>query len=584
MKHIYSFLLLSCAAVAVSAAPMSRHFQIKKGVKRQVVETPVTLPATDITSEGFTANWNKVAVAETYSVLVYEPSVATTAGDYTILHETFDLVSEGTTVEPYFPDDATVELSDYDWTFTPDWQGYWPVFAQGKVSGIIYSPYTDLVNDGGKFTVTIEVEGWSGAQVVLKSSGETDETVTFDLTHDGINTFTHTFTNGCHDTFLTYTDNGILNDPEGAYTDKYDFLDEITITQNLKPGDQILRLVATAETGNTSKSFLTLPYRYGATNLAYDVQANKVTFGPDYPEDWYDYEVEYSPYSSLEYVTLLDGENPKDPDQPGTGVDDDDDTFPVADGNKLYVGNYLEPTTQDIEEGTWWIRAPYQWYTRYSASQIIYTAEMLKGLKAGDLITEIAFKYEDQGAFAHLSADLRLVAQNSDATQFDPKPDTNKYPWIEYNSADASLVEYEAFLYSMETEEIVIPLATPLVYDGKSIVLTCWSESFGDEIQSVASIVNYCDTRNTQVYGSDTQTFETIYETGYNQDYMTPEKFVPVARFTFNRTSGIGSVTVGENEAADAVYYDLQGRRVANPAAGFYIRRTAEGAEKVLVK
>ena len=126
--------------------------------------------------------------------------------------------------------------------------------------------------------------------------------------------------------------------------------------------------------------------------------------------------------------------------------------------------------------------------------------------------------------------------------------------------------------------------ATPLVDDGKSIVLTCWSESFGDEIQSVASIVNYCDTRNTQVYGSDTQTFETIYETGYNQDYMTPEKFVPVARFTFNRTSGIGSVTVGESEAADAVYYDLQGRRVANPAAGFYIRRTAEGAEKVLVK
>ncbi|MDE5785437.1 MAG: hypothetical protein K2H98_02800 [Duncaniella sp.] len=582
MKHLYSFLLLSCAAVAVSAAPVPRHLQIKKGVKRNVVETPVTLPATDITAEGFTANWKAVPGTETYSVLVYEPATAKVAGNYTILHETFDLVSAGTTVEPYFPDEAYVNLSDYDWTFTPDWQGFWPVFAQGKVSGMIYSPYIDLTNDGGKFTVTFDVEGQGGAMVMLTSYGDNDskEAVEFVLTQTGTNTFTHTFTNGCHDTFLTFVDYGILDDPEGNYTDKFDFLDEITVTQELKAGDLALRLVGTAETARTSQSFATLPYRYGATQLAYDVQANVVIPGPDYPYDDTDYDVERSLYSPLEYVTLLDNENPgPGPDDPGTGDDDD----PIVNGNTLYVGNYENPTNQDIEEGTWWIRSPFQWYTRYSASQIIYTAEMLKGLKAGDVITEVAFKYQDQGCFAFLTADLRIVAQNSEMTQFDPKPDTDKYPWIEFDSSKATLLEYSAELFYMTDEEIVFVLGEPLVYDGNSVVLTCWSENHGDEAQGVASFVKYGTTRNTQVFGSDSETFETVYETGYNYPYQTPEKFVPVAKFTIDRLSGINTVTVGEADA-EAVYYDLQGRRVSAPSAGLYIRRTAEGAEKVIVK
>lgn len=560
---------------------MPRHLQVKRGVKRNVVATPVALPATDITTEGFTANWQAVPGTETYTVLVWEPATVKAAGEYTLLHETFDLVSEGSTIDPYFPDEVFVNLSDYDWTFTPDWQGWWPVFAQGKVSGIIYSPFIDLTNNGGKFTVTIDVEGQAGAQVVLTSDGDngSKETVKFDLTQTGTNTFTHTFTNGCHDTFLTFVDNGILDDPEGNYTDKYDFLDEITVTQELKPGDLALRLVAAAEPRKNSQSFVTLPYRYGATQLAYDVQANVVIPGPDYPEDENDYEVERSAYSQLEYVTLLDNENPNNPDDPGTGDDDD----PVVDGNKLYVGNYLEPTSKDIEDGTVWVRAPYNFNYKYSGSQIIYTPEMLKGLKAGDVITEIAFKYQDQGSFVQVLSDLRLVAQNSDAICFDPKPDTDKYPWIEYDAADATLVQYEAELYYMLDEEIVIELAEPFVYDGKSIVLTCWAENYGDEAWSTASIVKYGSERNTQVFGSDSKTFETVYESGYNEPYQTPEKFVPVARFTFNRTSGIGSVTVGETPA-DAVYYDLQGRRVINPAAGFYIRHTADGAEKVLVK
>lgn len=581
MKKLYLLLLLAATVLNVSAAGMSRSFRVKSGAQRLAVSAPVTLPATDITEEGFTANWKAVPGTETYSVLVYEPAVVPTSGTYTILEESFNLVNQGTTIEPYFPDDILVELSDYDWTYTPDWQGYWPVFARGMVSGIIYSPYVDLVNDGGKFTVTMNVVGTAGGQVVLTSTGanDTKEKVTFDLTQNGTNTFTHTFTNGCHDTFLTFVDNGILDDPNGDYANVYDFLDDITITQNLKAGDLALRLVATAETGLTHQSFATLPYRYGATKLAYDVQANILIPGPDYYEDPYDYEVEYSPYSELEYVTLLGGG--------GSGDDPDPDPDPNPDpdlqGNTLFVGNYENPQPSDIEDGTWWDRAPYQWYTHYSGSQIIYTPDMLKGLKAGDKITEIAFKYQDQGSFVYLDTELRLVAQNSEKTEYIPKEDTDKYEWIPVDFNESVLLDYSAELYYMTEEEIVIPLGEKeLVYDGKSIVLTCWSENIGDEAQAVASIVKYIDTRNTMVFGSDSKTFKTVYETGYNEPYMTPAKFVPVAKFTVVKNSGIETtVTVGEE--APAQYFNLQGQPVSNPSNGVFIRRTDKGAEKVVL-
>ncbi|MDE6311878.1 MAG: hypothetical protein K2L96_08715 [Muribaculaceae bacterium] len=583
MKKLYFLLVALCFVLSAAATEMPRALRIKSGAQRVAASAPVTLPATDVTAEGFTANWKAVPGTETYSVLVYEPGTAATAGTYVILKETFDLVSMGTTIDPYFPDDAFVELSAYDWTYTPDWQGFWPVFSRGMVGGMIYSPYIDLVNDGGKFTVTMNVVGTAGGQVVLTSTGSdgSKEKATFNLTQSGTNTFTHTFTNGCHDTFLTFVDNGILNDPEGEYMNVYDFLDDITVTQELKAGDATLRLVGTAETGLTHQSFATLPYRYGATKLAYDVQANILIPGPDYPEDEYDYEVEHSPYSALEYVTLESGKDPDDPENP-------DDPTPVDPGlkdGKLYVGNFENPQDADIEAGTWWNRAPYQWYTKYSGSQFIYTADMLKGLKAGDKIKGVTFKYQDQGSFAALETELSLVIQNTEKTEFEKKQDTEKYEWIPVNFSDAILLDYAAELYYMTTEEIEFEFGEEhaLVYDGQSIALTCWSENLGEEVSAVASVVKYGTLKSTMVFGSDTKTFQDVYETGFNEPYMTPEKFVPVAKFTVETSSGIKEISVGDGEMK-AEYFNLQGQRVENPTTGCYIRRTGTDVEKVFIK
>lgn len=50
---------------------------------------------------------------------------------------------------------------------------------------------------------------------------------------------------------------------------------------------------------------------------------------------------------------------------------------------------------------------------------------------------------------------------------------------------------------------------------------------------------------------------------------------------SYEQGSNSAAIVKGDNGAA--VYYDLTGRRVANPAKGnFYIKRTAKGAEKVV--
>ena len=50
-----------------------------------------------------------------------------------------------------------------------------------------------------------------------------------------------------------------------------------------------------------------------------------------------------------------------------------------------------------------------------------------------------------------------------------------------------------------------------------------------------------------------------------------------------NEEAGVGSVTVSD-ENSPVEYFNLQGMRVENPAAGLYIRRHGNTTEKVLVK
>lgn len=293
-------------AMALGAAAQA---PLRKMHKARSTEAVTVLPAEDITESGFTARWQPMPGAECYLVNVYEPVEITEAGKYILLEESFNLVNVGTQLEPYFPEENLDENYVYfcfseafDWTYTPDWWAYWGVFARGMVSGYIQSPYMDLTANNGKFEVEICVEGYQGAMVQIVSHGIVDQKHEVVLERTGENWVTLEFTNGIHDTYISYSDFGIQNDPEGDYAACWDFLDDFRVMQDYQVGDLALRPVAiTPDVYGDRMVYGSLPYAYGAKHLAYDVQAVFVTDNPDNPIG---YDTDYSPWSELQHVYL----------------------------------------------------------------------------------------------------------------------------------------------------------------------------------------------------------------------------------------------------------------------------------------
>lgn len=301
---------ISLIALALLAACTTVHAgRVSKMVRapqRLVNVTPVTTPATDITATGFTANWQSVPGASGYAVFCYEPITIEETGDYYVLNESFNLVNIGSTVEPVWDENFSCTLDgDYDFTFTPDWTVIGAAFAKGMVSGNVYTPYTDLTNDNGKYKLHINIVAQQGTKISVKSIGTTTQTQRKTTTQLGGEELVFEFTNGAHDTYIYIVDEGIEGDDEGEYINVLSWFDDIKISQHLTAGDTILRLVdinEAVEAPNHSCRFDNMKFLYGATDLCYDLYAAYVDEGD--PDDWWDDEVDYSRYSALEYVQL----------------------------------------------------------------------------------------------------------------------------------------------------------------------------------------------------------------------------------------------------------------------------------------
>lgn len=295
MKKLLSLLLLS-ATLTAAAAP------VKMPRRASSVATPQVLPATEITEDGFTANWKTVAGADGYAVFVTSREEVTAPGTYTVLYENFNLVSQGSVIEPLFLDEMTSYLDEYGLTTTPDWTVSQCILAGGKIGGVIWTPYIDVRADEGRYRVTMTIQGYAGQEIAVVSQGSKEDTRRFLLADNGNNTVSLDFDNGTQDTFLRIVDNGFPDDSEGLYIDKIAYLDDIEVTQRLKAGDDVYRLVAVGETEATSLAFPALPYRNGETRLYYDLYATSVYY-PD-PDDEWNYEMDYSDFSPKQEVLL----------------------------------------------------------------------------------------------------------------------------------------------------------------------------------------------------------------------------------------------------------------------------------------
>ena len=256
------------------------------------------------------------------------------------------------------------------------------------------------------------------------------------------------------------------------------------------------------------------------------------------------------------------------------------------------VGNFDEPTTEDAHEGdgSWWERAPFQWYSVFSGNQIFYTADQLAPLaEQPSKITEVAFKYGDEGAFCVLEADLNLLIENTSADQFYKNPDTQQYEWYTYDpTAPSSSLKYEVELYYMEDQEIHFVLDRPLEYAGENLVITMWSQRTSEEEVNSSVTLTYAVKTNAYTnmsYGDDYDSFQVCYDSGVQADAQAPRKLVPVAKFYYTQgTDGITSVAA--DTAAPVRLYNLQGVEI-NPdtaPAGIYIRRQGATATKISIR
>ena len=276
---------------AFTASTNAQEKTIQKSTK---LEKPIVLAPTNVTTHGFTANWQKVDNAEAYCVFVYTEHVADKDETYTLLNENFDLIDFGNIGNPVWSDELYENLDMY--TTLPNWSVYgYTTYVQGMVGGIIYSPYIDLRNNNGKYTVKLSVYGVAGDKIVVESDGTKEETQEFAIDHTGITTKSLTFTNGRQDTFFS-----IHNTTGTEY-----YLDEASVTQNLKAGDKAYVYVDLNDAvpgENTSVDFKRLRYAPKAETVYYDLYAVVREYNdPEHPDR---YEQVYSDFSDKMKVVL----------------------------------------------------------------------------------------------------------------------------------------------------------------------------------------------------------------------------------------------------------------------------------------
>lgn len=246
------------------------------------LKTPVTLPATNVASYGFTANWQSVPQATAYAVYTILTHTAQADNEpFNLFKSDFSAVKVGTIDSPWdYSRLGGIRVFLDDLAPRCDWIAFAPMAAQGmfgisnmfldyNVPGTIYSQILDLGHDGGKSTLRFNVLGRNVTKLricVLKdrADGKADELfktecpVTTDLAEQVI-----TLEKGEKDTYVE------ISIAEGT---GYVLFDDLQLSQNLNKGESTELKYKYDETSDTSRRIDTPDYSAGDV-YAYTVQA-----------------------------------------------------------------------------------------------------------------------------------------------------------------------------------------------------------------------------------------------------------------------------------------------------------------------
>lgn len=225
------------------------------------VDAPKGLAATNVTASGFTANWEAVAKAAKYEVMLFKTEAIAETTEKKILDEDFSKVTKGTLSDIEF-DDKLEEYLDAS-TNVPGWYAINHCYAAGHIGlspfgskGSITTPALDLSANKGAGKLTINMaEGsygtyYEGAAVTISLYNGNEETAaetqTVTLKKD-FTEYTVEFTKGTAESYIEISYSG---------SNKL-FIDYMNVTTTLNAGDKYTSLVETREVegNNTSADF-----------------------------------------------------------------------------------------------------------------------------------------------------------------------------------------------------------------------------------------------------------------------------------------------------------------------------------------
>lgn len=254
---------------------------------------PKALPATNISENGFTANWEAAENAVKYDIYLTRNETLAESKEINIIDEQFDKVTEGTIQNPEFT--STTTLDKY--TSTPGWladrneclaAGYMGIAPYG-LNGSIYTPSVDLSANSGVFKVTVNMAEVNyglpscGTPVEIRLYNADDvveETKSVTL-EEGFKDYTLEFTKGSKGCYLEIYYKNL--DDETKKNNKL-FIDYVKVAQLLSAGDTYSTLIEQRELGNVTSVAFEVPlsksvnYSYAIVSYAYTVLDNQLDY------------------------------------------------------------------------------------------------------------------------------------------------------------------------------------------------------------------------------------------------------------------------------------------------------------------
>lgn len=269
------------------------------------VGTPTALDATEITPEGFRANWTAAENAAWYNLYTYSYHQITETGTFDVEHETFDGFTEGTMDSPLY-NGIDVMLNDY--TERPNWEGVTTMSCEGMIGlrnyysvmgyySTLCSPIYSVGTSSQPGQVTVKIVAARDAScsastklgVACVNADDMEGNVEwhFGTFTSSVETFEFTL-----DSYPNYYIAVAFEDPENNDygTTGTVWIDEMQISQELQAGDIFCRMHS-ADVVFDATSFYVATPDGGDDSYSYFVQAitngSQGTISSDYSNEVY---------------------------------------------------------------------------------------------------------------------------------------------------------------------------------------------------------------------------------------------------------------------------------------------------------